>query len=89
MAVRYTRIHDTLHHGRSHNALGCGTHADGRQGRRYCSFAPVTLVVLDTFSVLPGPDDEVEFLHGADAFDPALTSGPPPGIVDPDLDDLW
>ena len=90
MAVLYTRIRDTMHRGRSHNALGWGMHPDGRQGRRYCTFAPATLVMLDTFNVPADPaDDEVEFLHGTDTFDPATTPGPPRGIVDPNLDDLW
>ena len=90
MTVLYTRIRDTIHQGRRHNALGWGTHPDGWQGRRYCTFAPAMLVVLDTFNVPADPsDDEVEFLPGADAFDPTTTPGPRPGIFDPNLDDLW
>ncbi len=89
-AVLYTRIHDTVHKGRRHNALGWGVHPDGGQGRRYCTFAPATPVMLDTFNVLGAPaDDEVEFLAGADAFDPGTTPGPAPDIFDPNLDDLW
>ena len=90
MTVLYTRIRDTAHRGQHHNALGWGTHPDGRQGRRYYTFAPATPVVLDTFNVLAdAADDDVEFLPDADAFDPGTTPGPPPGILAPNLDDLW
>ena len=88
MTVLYTRIRDTAHRGQHYNALGWGT--DGRQGRRYYTFAPATPVVLDTLNVLAeAADDDVEFLPDADAFDPGTTPGPPPGILAPNLDDLW
>ena len=90
MAVLYTRIPDTIHRGSVHNAMGWGVHPDGREGRRYCRFAPSAIVLLDTFNVLEeAADEEVEILPGVDAFDPGSTPGPPPGTFAPDLDDLW
>lgn len=90
MDVLYTRIPETLHRGYRHNALGWGRHPNGREGRAYCAFALATLVLLDTFNSPTDPaDDAIEIVWGVDDFDPASTPGPRPGIVDPNLDDLW
>ena len=90
LTVLYTRIPDTVRQGMRRNALGWGTHPDGRQGRHYCRFAPATPVLLDTLTVLTEEADAVApLLAGAEAFDPATTSGPPPGTFDPNLEDVW
>jgi hypothetical protein len=90
LSVLYIRISETMQRGARHNALGWGTSPDGRHGRRYCTFAPATRVLLDTVTLLADEADAVApFLAGADAFDPATTPGPPPGTFDPNLEDVW
>ncbi len=90
LTVLYTRIPETVQRGVRQNALGWETSADGRPRRHYCAFVPATRVLLDTFTMLAEEADAVApLLASTEAFDPAITPGPPPGTFDPNLEDLW